>query len=247
MGYLRFRQICLVAPKLRPVADDLSAILGQCVCFRDPAVGKYGLKNALWPIGDQFLEIVAPIEPNTAAGRFLERSNGKGGYMAIFDCNDPHARGAHCERLGVRKIADHSFGDYTGVQLHPRDCRAAMIEFNATKGGDADPDLYAPAGSHWKEFAGGPTRIAHVIMEGAPDLGAHWAKLFQQPLRSKAGKPCIAFPEADLFFEEAARESLAELAIQSTRSHDPIAIARRRGYEIVEGAIEIAGVRLRAI
>ena len=118
---------------------------------------------------------------------------------------------------------------------------------NSTKGGDADPKLYAPAGPRWTEFAGGPTRIAHVVMEGAPDLGAHWAKLLQKPLTLKAGKPCIAFPEADLVFEEAARESLAELTLRSTPSHDPIAIARRRGYEIVEGAIEIAGVRLRAI
>jgi hypothetical protein len=118
MAYLRFRQICLVAPNLRSVEDDVSAILGQRICFRDPAVGKYGLENALWPLGDQFLEVVAPVEPNTAAGRFLERSNGKGGYMAIFDCDAPRARSAHCEALGVRKIVDHSFGDYTGAQLH---------------------------------------------------------------------------------------------------------------------------------
>jgi hypothetical protein len=122
-----------------------------------------------------------------------------------------------------------------------------MIEFNSTKGGDADPKLYAPAGPHWTEVAGGPTRVAHVVMAGAPDLGPHWAKLLQQPLTLKAGKPCIAFREADILFEEAAHESLAELALRSAPSHDPIAIARRRGYEVVEGAIEAAGVRVRMI
>ena len=38
------------------------------VCHRDPAVGKYGLENALLPVGTNFLEVVAPVEANTAAG-----------------------------------------------------------------------------------------------------------------------------------------------------------------------------------
>ena len=58
--YLRFRQVCLVAPALEPAASDLSFILGLDICYRDPAVGKYGLENALWPVGDMFIEIVAP-------------------------------------------------------------------------------------------------------------------------------------------------------------------------------------------
>ena len=39
---------------------------------------------------------------------------------------------------------------YTGVQLHPRDCRAAMIEFNRTDGGRLKiQSFYAPAGPDW--------------------------------------------------------------------------------------------------
>ena len=56
--------------------------------------------------------------------------------MAIFCCDDPDERGRHAREMGVRvaNVIDHA--PYHGVQLHPRDCRAAFIEFNHTAGSD---------------------------------------------------------------------------------------------------------------
>jgi len=71
---VRLRQICLVAPDLAPVVSDIAAIMGLEVCYRDPAVARYGLANALLPIDSILLEVVAPTGPGTAAGRFLPRS-----------------------------------------------------------------------------------------------------------------------------------------------------------------------------
>ena len=88
---LRLRQVCLAAPRLAPVLDDLQAILGLQVCHRDPGLIAYGLENALLPVGTDFLEVVAPVQADTAAGRFIQRSRGQGGYMAIFQCSDPKA------------------------------------------------------------------------------------------------------------------------------------------------------------
>src|SRR5215813_11402573 len=70
---LRMRQICLVARQLAPVVDAFREVFGLEVCYRDPGVGKYGLENALFPIGDGFLEVVAPVRDGTTAGRFLDR------------------------------------------------------------------------------------------------------------------------------------------------------------------------------
>src|SRR5689334_16646079 len=131
-GYLRLRQICLVAPALAPAVRAVEQVLGLAVCYRDPNVAFYGLENALLPIGTRFLEIVAPIRPDTAAGRFLERSGGRGAYMVIFDCSDPDRRAARAQSLGVRIASTYRHGELHGMQLHPKDCRAAMIEFNHT-------------------------------------------------------------------------------------------------------------------
>ena len=92
-AYLRLRQICLVAPHLEPVIGDIAAIMGLEVCYRDGNVAKYGLENALLPVDTILLEVVAPFQPGTAAGRFLDKTGGRGGYMAIFCCDDPDARG----------------------------------------------------------------------------------------------------------------------------------------------------------
>ena len=56
---LRLRQICLIARELDPAIADLEAVLGITTCHRDPAVKKFGLVNALLPIGNNFLEVVA--------------------------------------------------------------------------------------------------------------------------------------------------------------------------------------------
>ena len=57
--WLRLRQIALVAHELAPIESALTDILGIRVCYRDPGVGHFGLENALFPIGNQVLEVVA--------------------------------------------------------------------------------------------------------------------------------------------------------------------------------------------
>src|SRR4029077_13150859 len=100
--YMRLRQICLVAPQLAPVISDIAEIMGLAVCYRDGNVAKYGLENALLPVDTILLEVVAPFRDGTTAGRFIEKTGGRGGYMAIFCCNDPDERGRSANAVGVR-------------------------------------------------------------------------------------------------------------------------------------------------
>src|ERR1700760_5109735 len=101
-SYIRLRQICLVAPKLEPLIGDIAGIRGLSVCYRDGNVAKYGLENALLPVDTILLEVVAPFQPGPAAGRFIDKTDGRGGYMAIFCCDDPDARARHAREIGVR-------------------------------------------------------------------------------------------------------------------------------------------------
>src|SRR5271167_3612431 len=121
---IRLRQICLVAEKLAPVLEDFKAVLGLEVCFKDPEVAVFGLENSLMPIGSNFLEVVAPVRENTAAGRYLKRRNGDGGYMVICQC-DTHetqlARKARAAALNVRIAWEHEGKSFHGLQLHPAD------------------------------------------------------------------------------------------------------------------------------
>ncbi len=79
--WLRLRQIALVAERLNPIEELFAQLLDLRACFRDPGVARFGLENALFAVGNQFIEVVAPIEENTAASRYLDRRGGDGGYM----------------------------------------------------------------------------------------------------------------------------------------------------------------------
>ena len=181
-AYLRLRQVCLVAADLESEAARIQERLGLAECYRDPNVGNYGLENVLFPIGNSLLEIVAPTRPGTAAGRFLERHRGRNGYMIILDCDDPERRQRRAESLGIRVANVIRHDNYLGVQLHPKDTGAAMIEFNHTAGGDDPHGPYAPAGPDWRPRSLVPRlRAAEIECPHAASLAARWSELFERP------------------------------------------------------------------
>lgn len=185
-SFLRLRQICLVASDLARETERIKAIFGLEECHRDVNVAKYGLENVLFPVGTSFIEIVSPTRPGTAAGRFLERHGGRYGYMIIMDCDDPERRQRHAEGLGVRVANMIRHGDYLGVQLHPKDTGAAMIEFNRTIGGEDPMGPYAPAGPEWQRaIREDVTRRLLAAEIEAPDPGgfaARWGEILQRPV-----------------------------------------------------------------
>jgi Glyoxalase-like domain len=186
MAYLRLRQICLVSADLAGETARIKQRLGLEECHRDPNVAKYGLENVLFPVGGSFIEIVAPTRPGTAAGRFLERHRGHYGYMVILDCNDPERRQAHAEALGIRVANVIRHGDYLGVQLHPKDTGAAMIEFNRTVGGEDPMGPYSPAGPHWQRaIRKDVTRSLRAVEIECPDPHAfarRWSEILERPV-----------------------------------------------------------------
>ena len=81
------------------VAGELRRAFGWPAPFDDPGVGQFGLTNAVFAVGDTFVEVVAPAQPDTTADRYLTRRGGDGGYMAIFQVPDLAA--------ARRRVADH--------------------------------------------------------------------------------------------------------------------------------------------
>lgn len=189
--YLRLRQVCLAAADLAAGAAKVKSQLGLEECYRDPNVAKYGLENVLFPVGSSFIEIVSPTRPGTAVGRFLERHGGHYGYMVIMDCDDPERRQRHAESLGVRAANVIRHGDYLGVQLHPKDTGAAMLEFNRTEGGSDPMGPYAPAGPDWRRaIRDNVTRRLLAVEIECPDaaaLAAKWGAIMERPAQELSG------------------------------------------------------------
>jgi hypothetical protein len=249
-GYIRLRQICLVAPHLEPVVGDIADIMGLKVCYRDGNVAKYGLENALLPVDTILLEVVAPFQDGTAAGRFLQKTGGHGGYMAIFCCDDPDARGRHAREIGVRvaNVIDHA--PYHGVQLHPRDCRAAFIEFNHTDGSDDILGPYPPAGPDWQKSIRKDVTLALTGVEmqspDPADLAEHWGRIIGIPVSSgDGGAPELKLPNCSFRFTAATSEIMSGLTF---RVGDVAAVrdaARNKGCAASGDSFLLDGVTFR--
>jgi hypothetical protein len=145
---VRLRQVVLAAPCLAPVADRLQAELALPDPFHDPGVGEFGLENAVFPVGDCFLEVVAPVADGTAAGRYLERRQNPeaAGYMAIFQFADLAAARQRAADAGVRIVWQADLADIAGTHLHPADMPGAIVSLDWAD----PPESWHWAGPRWR-------------------------------------------------------------------------------------------------
>ena len=155
----RLRQAVIAARKLEPTVARLRSEHGLGEPFADPAVAYFGLANAVFAIGDTFLEVVSPARPDTAAGRLLERRGGDCGYMAMLQVEDVAAARERARQLGVREVFEVGFDDITEAHLHPADMRGAIVSISQP----VPPTSWRWGGPDWKGRSA-PGRLAGVTV-----------------------------------------------------------------------------------
>jgi hypothetical protein len=251
--YLRLRQIALVARALEPVERQLTSVLATGVCFRDPGVGAYGLHNALWALGGTFLEVVAPVRDNTAAGRYLDRRRGDGGYMCIVDCDDLDARRAQLGGLGVRIVEDVRRGDADlwseAIHLHPKDTGGCLLSIDRHSGGENTMGGYRWAGADWQPSARRDAVISGAVMQcDDPTATAQrWARLLHRPAQvSTGGGHELRLDNAVVRFVPLADdrgEGLVRVLLSCGDPASVLAATTAIGAPAGPGWIELCGVR----
>ena len=125
----------------------------------------------MFALGDQFLEVVVPVEDRTAAGRFIDRSQGRGGYMAIFQTDNLERVRGHVEANSIRRVWDIDLKDISATHLHPADIGAAIVSIDEAR----------PAGSwrwggpKWQSTARpGALKALEVAASNPQDLASRW-------------------------------------------------------------------------
>ena len=177
---MRIRQIVFAAQELQRNAQGLAELLGLDPPFRDPGVAEFGLDNAVFVFGDQFIEIVSPVRTGTTAGRLLER-RGDGGYMLILQTDDFERERARLDALGVRRVWAKELGDIRAMHLHPKDIGGGMVSI--------DQPLPATAwrwgGPDWRVQPGraGAQRVLGLCIQAADPqaMARRWAQLLALP------------------------------------------------------------------
>jgi Glyoxalase-like domain len=248
--WLRVRQIALVANKLAPIVEDMKNVLGLEVCFRDPGVKVFGLENALWPVGNQFIECVSPIQEDTAGGRYLQRRKGDGGYMCIMQAEDHAPVKERVAKLGIRKVIDHDTAHFHNMQLHPRDTGGTFLEIDHQPGGEAVDGPWEPAGKNWKPFV--RTDVVKAItgveiQSPEPDaLAKRWAEILNLPLKERTitvDNSAIRFVQET----DGRGEGLSGLDLQATNKKRALDAAEKMGRRIGDDTVMVCGMRMKLV
>jgi hypothetical protein len=195
----RLRQVAVLVEDEEPVSAAMASAFGLSVAYRDPHLATYGMRNAILPVGDAFLEVAASADPETPAARYLRR-HGAGGYVVILQTDDLAAAEARLEQVGVGVARRIEQPDVTELHLRHRDVGGVLLSLDEARPADS----WAFAGPDWRSsvrtervtgFAGIDIACADPVA-----LGHRWSEVLGCPLSAGGSVPRIALEGSDIRF-----------------------------------------------
>ncbi|MEM9131257.1 MAG: VOC family protein [Actinomycetota bacterium] len=235
VGMIRLRQVAFAARDLPKAEHELVEALDLELCYRDPGVAVFGLENALFAVGDQFLEIVAPTEEGTTAGRLLAKRGADTGYMAIFQADDLAPVESRVADEGVRIVFEAETKGIRGIHLHPKDVPGAIVSVDEAD----EPASWPWAGHEWHRHVR-TDRVTAIrgltVVVPDPDTTARrWATV----LGIDADGPSVSVDDATVEFRSTGGDDggdgITELVLASPRA------------DLVGTTSELLGVTLRFV
>lgn len=245
---MRLRQIALVSHTLEAAAAEIAAVLGLGVPYADPGVGKYGLHNAVFPVGDTFLEIVSPTRPGTTAGRLLDKRGGDGGYMVILQARDAAEARARIAAAGARIADQADIEGATMTHIHPKDIGGAILSLDTMH----PPESWAWGGPDWQarrrtERSAAITGAELQATDPAA-MAARWGAVLGRLPAPDAGGWRIGLDGGELRFVEPADARGEGLRQIDVAVHDRAAVvdtAAARGLAVSEDSVRLCGTWVR--
>jgi hypothetical protein len=241
---MRLRQIALVARDLDAVRADIASVFGLDYAYVDPVVGRYGLTNLVFPVGDTFLEVVSPVVEGTTAGRLLEKRRGDGGYMVILQ-TDHLAQARDRVRAAGARIVDQKDGDGVAfTHIHPRDVGGAILSIDYMN----PPERWDWGGPDWREHINRDRvlSITGAELQGeAPDrMATRWAEVLGCQAERNGETWRIGLRGSELRFSNLQDDRGEGLRAISVVASDARAIrdtAERRSLVNTEGYVTLCG------
>ncbi len=237
----RIRQLVFASTEQADI-ERLRHVLDLGEGYIDPGVGEFGLTNGVFSLGDQFLEVVVPVKDNTAAGRFIDRSGGVGGYMAIFQTDDLAGVRRRADDLHIRRVWNIDRPDISASHLHPADIGAAIVSID-----EAHPEgswLWGGPGWRDKSRPGGLLRL-DVDAIDPQALSERWGRVLRVPSQSVGhGIYDLELGEHIISFKPGERDLLSGYVLRHPDANGCLARAREIGLEADSQSFTFTGVRI---
>lgn len=250
---MRLRQIALVGKDLAACEADIRAVLGLDYAYDDPGVGKFGLRNGVFPIGETFLEVVSPKQEGTTAGRLLEKRRGDGGYMVILQVRDIAQARARIAAADARVVeqADLQGGTVAMSHVHPRDVGGAILSLDYMH----PWERWEWGGPAWRQNVRTDVSTGIVGAELQGDdpggMAGRWGEVLgRPPTQDRDGWRIGLDDGGEIRFVPIADGRGEGLGRFDVAVHDPAAVravARERGRLEPDGDVVLAGTRVRLV
>jgi hypothetical protein len=254
---MRLRQCVFVARDLEASRAELCDILGIDVAYRDPGVGKWGLANVVCPVGNDFLEIVAPEKEGTSAGRYIDRRSGDGGYMVILQVPDAIRERERVAALGgIRAVEQKNLPEYRYTHFHPSDTAGVLLSIDSVvppAGSDAAL-FWPPASSDWVRHRHDDVTsgLAGVEIQATDptEAAALWGRILDRPVTTSGGAHRIATNGGEIRFVAIADGRGPGVSAYDVKASDKarvLAAAEKRGKRRSDTQVEVCGCRINLV
>ena len=233
---LRLRQIAVAVTDLAAARADAEAIFGVGHAHEDPGVARYGLRNAVYRLGNTFLELLTPIADSTTVGRLLAKQGSDCGYMVILQTDKIDEARARIMEAGVRVVdqLDRSGAGFT--HLHPRDVGGTLLSIDYME----QWERWEWGGPDWGIHPAPDCSIVAAEMHGAePEVMAkRWSTVLDRPCSDGGHGWHIALYEGELRFVRKFGVEIPERKLQSADGRCAVAVTT--GLLVSHGHLEHA-------
>jgi catechol 2,3-dioxygenase-like lactoylglutathione lyase family enzyme len=247
---MRLRQIAMVASDLDAASAEIKTVLGLDYAYDDPGVGKYGLHNAVFPVGDTFLEVVSPKVAGTTAARLLEKRGGAGGYMVILQVDNLAVARARVHEVGARVVDQTDKDGAAFTHIHPKDIGGAILSLDHM----VPTERWEWGGPHWAQHVRTDVSVAitaaEVQAEDPGRMAARWAEVLGRSANQTDGGWRIHLDQGEIRFVPASDGRGEGLGGFDVSVRSPAEVHRKAeaiGLVDSSGAIVLSGTRVRLV
>lgn len=129
MKLLNLDHVAIAVHDLDRAIAEYGRRYGVSPMFRE-VVEEQGVEEAMLPVGGSFVQLLAPLDPDTPVGRFLRR-RGEGLHHVAYAVADIEAALAHLESEGARLVDRSPRNGGRGARIafvHPKGGNQTLVE-----------------------------------------------------------------------------------------------------------------------
>lgn len=133
----RIAHIALAVSDLESAIDYYTRVWGLSLQHRE-RVEDQGVEEAMFRIGETYIQLLGPLSPDSTVGRFIQR-RGEGLHHIAYQVSDVEAALRALEAEGVQLIDLHprrGSGNTSVAFVHPKANRGVLVELVQESGPD---------------------------------------------------------------------------------------------------------------